>query len=212
MFCVLEANAVGCTCLAEPLLDDGQRVGGCPLEMVVDVYRAQVWELFGKASRSDDSAGLRPRIGVSNGGRRVDLPPGEYEIRVAVSSGAYVSDGALLDVTVPAFTAAPLAVDTDGHGPGTSTPSHSRAAIGEHGARRQPRDGELLPAPGATNVGEEGLLTTGGLRDRRPPPSSAERDLAWACCRTFGELARRTADVISSARQTLAGRRGPPKG
>jgi len=42
---------------------------------------------------------------------RLDLPPGEYEIRVAVSSGAEARTASVFSyVTVPAFTAAPLSL------------------------------------------------------------------------------------------------------
>ena len=42
---------------------------------------------------------------------RLDLPPGEYEIRVAVSSGADARTASVFTyVTVPSFTAAPLSL------------------------------------------------------------------------------------------------------
>ena len=85
---------------------------GGPLEVVASAFdrggrpkgiARQTLDLSWPASAPQD-----PRFDVLS---RLDLPPGEYEIRVAVSSGADARTASVFSyVTVPAFTSAPLSL------------------------------------------------------------------------------------------------------
>ena len=88
-------------------------IRGAPLEIVASAFdrsgrpkgiARQTLELSWPASVSAQDQGFEVLS-------RLDLPPGEYEIRVAVSSSAEVRPASVFSyVTVPAFAAAPLSL------------------------------------------------------------------------------------------------------